>query len=147
MRRILNLLTNTKQIRFATVGALNTFVDLGIYALLRPALGFFFANLISTTTGMIIGYLLHRSYTFKAEEKRNKREAILFFCLTILGLWILQPIIIYFVTTPVVNITGMITHNLQLLLPKCVAICFGLVWNYLCYNYIVFKNRSPTDAV
>ncbi len=52
--------------RFATVGALGTLLDVGIFSLFHVGLGVpvLLANTISYSTGIINNYVLHRRWTF-----------------------------------------------------------------------------------
>jgi len=76
---------------FAAIGALNTAIDLTIYTLLIwLTVPLLLAIIISTTAGMIGSYILNRRFTFKT----NRQPIVKFICITITGLWILQPAVI-----------------------------------------------------
>ena len=78
-------------ITFAAIGALNTAIDIAIYTLLiwltAPLL---LAVIISTTAGMVCSYVLNRRFTFKTD----RQPIIQFICITLTGLWVLQPVVI-----------------------------------------------------
>lgn len=133
-------LLNDQRIRFALVGIINTLIDLVIYTLLYHPLGFIIANFISTSCGMVASYVLHRKYTFRVKTRANHKELATFFVITASGLWAFQPLIIYATTGTVQTILG--SGVLVTLLPKFIAVCGGLVWNYIWYNRIVFRDKT-----
>lgn len=128
-----------QKIRFGLVGALNTLVDLSIYVLLYHLLGFFVANLISTSCGMITSYLLHRTYTFRVKSRPSYREVIQFLLVTASGQWLLQPSVIYIVRNTLNSLA--LPDVIHTASPKLLAIIVSLVWNYVWYNRIIFKDN------
>lgn len=117
-------------ITFALIGVLNTAVDIALYTLLiwlqTPLLT---AIIASTTAGMICSYFLNRRFTFKT----NRQPIVQFICITITGLWILQPIVIWLLIQPF----G-ITDTFGLTIAKLVATSVSLVWNFVWYK-LVFR--------
>ena len=115
---------------FAAIGVLNTTVDIALYTLLiwlqTPLLT---AIIASTTAGMICSYFLNRRFTFKT----NRQPIVQFICITITGLWILQPIVIWLL----IQLFG-ITDTFGLTIAKLVASSVRLVWNFVWYK-LVFK--------
>ena len=115
---------------FAAIGVLNTTVDIALYTLLiwlqTPLLT---AIIASTTAGMICSYFLNRRFTFKT----NRQPIVQFICITISGLWILQPIVIWLL----IQLFG-ITDTFGLTIAKLVATSVSLVWNFVWYK-LVFK--------
>ena len=118
---------------FAAIGTLNTAVDVTIYTLLiwltAPLL---LAVIISTTAGMICSYVLNRRFTFKT----NRRPIVQFICITITGLWVLQPVIIWLL----IQLFG-ITSTLGLSMAKLAATSISLMWNFMWYR-IVFQGTK-----
>lgn len=142
--------------RFGLVGILNTIVDFAVYNLLL----FFFASLaptvasvISGTIAMINSFIFNKSFTFKA-KKLSTTKAVLFFVITLIGVYIIRPIVVWFFTVVWLwpaelahKITSwlhlsfsqdFITHNLALV----AAIAVVLVYNYLSYKYLIFNEES-----
>ena len=117
-------------ITFALIGVLNTAVDIALYTLLiwlqTPLLT---AIIASTTAGMICSYFLNRRFTFKT----NHQPIVQFICITITGLWILQPIVIWLL----IQLFG-ITDTFGLTIAKLVTTSVSLVWNFVWYK-LVFK--------
>jgi len=127
-------LISATQLRFGIVGVANTLVDaLGYALLVTLGVPLFVANFISTTTGMLLSFTLNRNFTFRAKDGDVRRQALLFFGVTAFGLWVVQAAIIFAVTAafPGVNV----------LIPKFAGIAVGLVWNYVLYNKVVFRQR------
>lgn len=118
---------------FAVIGALNTAVDVTIYTLLiwltAPLL---LAVIISTTAGMICSYVLNRRFTFKT----SRQPIVQFIGITITGLWVLQPVIIWLL----IQLFG-ITSTLGLSMAKLAATSISLMWNFVWYR-IVFQGTK-----
>ena len=118
---------------FAAIGTLNTAVDVTIYTLLiwltAPLL---LAVIISTTAGMVCSYILNRRFTFKT----NHRPIVQFICITVTGLWILQPVVIWLL----IQLLG-ITSTLGLSVAKLAATSISLIWNFVWYR-IVFQGKK-----
>jgi len=130
---------NATQVRFAVVGVLNTAVDAVGYALLATfGVPMFVANFISTTAGMLLSFTLNRNFTFRAKDGDIRRQAILFFAITAFGLWVVQAAVIFAVTK--------LFPGVHLLVPKLGAIAVGMVWNYVMYKKVVFRQGQPEPA-
>ena len=115
---------------FAAIGALNTAVDVTIYALLIwLTVPLLLAVIISTTAGMVCSYVLNRRFTFKT----NRQPIVRFICITITSLWILQPVVIWLL----IQLLG-ITNTLGLSMAKLAATSISLMWNFVWYR-IVFQ--------
>lgn len=142
--------------RFGLVGILNTIVDFGVYNLLLilfASLAPVVASVISGTAAMINSFIFNRSFTFKA-KKLSPVKTILFFVVTLIGLYIIRPIVVWFFTgvwlwpaefahhiTSWLHLSfsqDFITHNAALV----AAIAVVLVYNYLAYKYLIFNEKS-----
>ncbi|WP_410567825.1 GtrA family protein [Amycolatopsis sp. cmx-4-61] len=127
-------LISATQLRFGLVGVANTLVDaLGYALLVTLGVPLFVANFISTSTGMLLSFTLNRNFTFRAKDGDVRRQALLFFAVTAFGLWVVQAAIIFAVTSAFPGV--------HVLVPKFAGIAVGLVWNYVLYNKVVFRQR------
>lgn len=135
--RLTGLFDSTK-VRFGLVGVANTALDAGGF-LAFAALGvpLVVANLISTSAGMALSFALNRTFTFRAGSGRVRRQAVLFFVVTMTGLWGVQAGVILLVTS--------LQPDIPLVLAKAAGIAVGLVWNYLFYHHVVFRPRLEAD--
>ena len=129
------------KLRFGIIGAINTILDIGILFALS---GIFSipkvpANIISTTVTFVISFFANRKYTFKpASSQHIVREMILFTGITLFGLWVIQGIIINVLTPSFMSLN--ITGELALLYAKLIATGASMVWNYILYSRIVFRD-------
>jgi putative flippase GtrA len=145
-----------EQIRFIIVGAASTALDWGILftlvALGLPALA---GNFISTSVAMVFSFFTNKSFTFRV-EKTGKKHFIYFIAITIVGMWVIQPIIIQGVTW---LFGPILTHNcitnglvgtfepwfksdyIVLFFAKGLATAASLTWNYLMYRKYVFNKN------
>jgi putative flippase GtrA len=129
---------SSQKVRFVAVGGVNTLIDFGLLfglkALGLPAIS---ANVISTTTAFCFSFFANKKYTFKTAGTDIKREIVLFIIITLFGLWVLQTLVIAFVTSILTQ-----THlqdGIILLIAKLFATAVSLVWNYVLYSRVVFK--------
>lgn len=130
-------------LRFGAIGVINTALDFGLLFLLSHfGLPVIAANYISTGTALIFSFFANRTYTFKATGSKLHRQLILFFVVTLIGLWVLQPVILLGVDAVLKN-SGLSAPAI-LLVGKLLASVVTLVWNYAFYSRLVFRER-PAD--
>lgn len=132
---------NAEKIRFLVVGGLNTAFDF-ILLFLFVGLGIdkFIANYLSTGSAMVLSFFLNRSFTFKNTDARKKRQFALFLLVTITGMWAIQPLVIWVVTS-FLDSAALSTEG-SLFIAKVIATIASLMWNYLLYSKLVFKKSS-----
>lgn len=126
---------HAEKLRFALVGGFNTALDFGLLFLLvwlgLPKIG---SNYISTSIAFIFSFFMNRSFTFKSEGDA-KKQFIPFLVVTMIGIWVLQPIVILFIT----SIDSLFNDSINLFIAKLLATLVSLVWNFLMYKKFVFK--------
>lgn len=144
--------------RFATVGVFNTLNDLLLLNIFVFVFGvkLLVANLISATISIIISYFLTHKIVFRSKERHNIRQFLKFFLVTGLSILAVQTLVIYlfqhtFTKHYLENLTNItLTAQqikfLQINVAKLVAVACGMVWNYVLYNYIVFRNPQQPVA-
>ncbi len=146
-----------EQIRFATVGLAATVIDWGILFTLVNVFGFpqIPSNYASTSVAMVFSFFTNKSYTFKAKNITGK-HIVYFIIITIIGLWVIQPIIIsgvnsllggWFTDSSTVTWLGSLLGpwfkaNVVLIIGKGLATVASLTWNYLMYKKFVFVNKT-----
>ena len=129
------------KIRFGTVGVINTGLDFGVLFLLvnlaqtTPLFG----NFISTSTAFIFSFFANKKYTFNSAGS-FKSEAPKFIVVTLFGLWVIQPAIIEFVAWLANSFS--LDSNVTLFIGKASATAVTLVWNYVLYKRLVFKEEK-----
>ena len=97
--------------------------------------------MFSTSISFIFSFFANKRYTFKSSSKENiVREMVLFTVVTLFGLWVIQGLIIHFLTPVIMNVG--FTEELALLASKLVATVASLIWNYLLYSRVVFKHKN-----
>jgi putative flippase GtrA len=129
---------HAQKIRFAIVGAANTALD---FALLFLFVGLGIdkipANYLSTGISFIFSFFVNKSFTFKNKSGNAKKQFVLFIIITIIGLWVIQPLIITAVAAMLAGTSW--ASALILFVAKIIATLASLVWNYILYSKIVFK--------
>lgn len=129
---------HAQKLRFGLVGVANTALDfILLFLFVNLGINKIGANYLSTGISFIFSFFVNKSFTFKHKEGNARKQFALFILVTIAGLWILQPIIIWIVS----NALGSYISNDDVLLfiAKLIATVASLVWNYLLYSKLVFK--------
>lgn len=128
-----------KLIRFALVGSFNTLLDFALLFLFVYALGLnqYLGNVLSTGICLIISFLLNRKWTFRSDGDQ-RRQFVLFLVVTLIGLWGVQTALIWLVEQ---LLGGWLEGPLLLGVAKLVATAGSLIWNYLLYDRVVFKEQ------
>ncbi len=130
-----------EKIKFLIVGGANTLLDFALlFLFVGLGLDKIVANYFSTGISMIFSFFINKSFTFKNKSEKKKRQFILFLIVTIAGLWALQPLLIWGITTLLAPYV--INNELNLFIAKVIATVATLVWNYLFYSRIVFKKEA-----
>ena len=140
MEKLQNLLKNSQKLKFVLIGGFNTALDFAILFGLKffgvPEL---VANSFSTGTTFIISFILNKKITFKSTGKTRQQlahEMILFTVVTLFGLWAIQTFIIWALKPIFLPI---LSENLALFLAKIIATIFSMIWNFILYKKVVFK--------
>ena len=133
------------KLRFLIVGSTNTVLDFGILFSLTIFLNIpkEFANFISTFVAFLFSFFANKKYTFKSTSQNLKKQFLLFAAVTLFGLWVIQTIIIAIITPIFINFG--LNKSLALLISKLTATVVSLVWNYVLYSRIVFKDTKNSS--
>ncbi len=144
---------NNTVVRFALVGLINTLVDVVLFVALRTVGHFplIIANICSTSTALIISFILNYRFTFRSRSLTNRKK-LLYFGVTLFGLWILQPVVINLILHINNNIhftsvlVGRLHSSIAInnLVAKLGATAVTLIWNYVWYSRIIFKSSSAS---
>lgn len=127
--------------RFAIVGGANTALDFGIlFFLTFLGMDKIVANYFSTGLSLIFSFFANKSFTFKHKEGNAKKQFALFLVITLIGLWVIQPLIIWGATAALE--TTITNDTANLFVAKLIATFASLIWNYVLYSKIVFKKLS-----
>lgn len=128
------------KLRFMLVGGTNTVIDFGIlFGLVALGLDKLVANFVSTSLAFTFSFFVNKSYTFKDNSKTTKRQIVLFLSITLIGLWIIQPLIIALIY-PLFEASGL-NRESSLLVSKLIATVVTMAWNYLLYRKFVFRGE------
>ena len=134
---------HAEKLRFGIVGVANTAIDFAIlFILVGLGVDKIVANFFSTGVAFIFSFFVNKSFTFKTKGGNVKKQFGLFIVVTIIGLWVIQPLIIAG-TSGLFSTTGW-SPSLILLIAKLLASVASLIWNYVFYSRIVFK--KPQEA-
>ena len=126
------------KLRFAVVGGANTALDfILLFLFVNLGIDKILANYFSTGASLIFSFFANKSFTFKNKTGNAKKQFAAFLLVTITGLWVLQPIIIWVVTSALE--TQISNDSILLFVAKLIATVGSLIWNYLLYSRLVFK--------
>lgn len=141
-----------KVLIFGLIGVFNTVFDMALYVFIQYLTGsIIIANIAATSAALIGSYLLNSKLTFKA-KKWTAKGFVLFVVVTLFGLWVLQTGIIYLLT-PAVDLMpaflwhlfGPLENIAKVLAPKVVATVVTVVWNFIWYNKVIFKDKNAGE--
>jgi len=136
-----HLRKHAQKIRFGIVGLANTALDfILLFILVGLGLDKIPANYISTGISFIFSFFVNKKFTFKSKGGNVKKQFAYFIAITIVGLWVIQPIIITIVSN-LLESTGLAEAAI-LFIAKVIATGASLVWNYLFYSRLVFKEAK-----
>lgn len=100
------------------------------------------ANFVSTSAGMLFGFVAHGLFTFSARTL-TWRQAGLFLATNGVSMWLVQPAVIWVLLALLPSFTGVTLGA------KLAAIAVSLVVNFVAYRYVVWpaaKRRSAAAA-
>lgn len=134
------LAQHAEKFRFALVGGFNTALDFGIlFGLTAIGVDKIPANYVSTSVSFVFSFFANKTFTFKAKSGNAKREFLSFVIVTLIGLWVLQPLVITAVSQLLETTT--LDDTITLLIAKLIATVVSLIWNYILYSRVVFKKH------
>lgn len=130
-----------QKIRFALVGGFNTALDFAILFILTFAgMDKIIANYFSTGVSLVFSFFANKQFTFKHKSGNAKKQFVLFLIITLIGLWAIQPLVIWVTTS---TLAPYITNEAaNLFVAKLIATVASLIWNYLLYSRLVFKRTQ-----
>lgn len=133
---------NAQKGRFVIVGATSTAIDFGLlfvfrYLLHLPVIP---ANIGSTGIAFVFSFFANRKFTFRSTSQRIVRQMALFTVVTLFGLWVLQSLVIELLLPGLRDLLG--SQPVALLVAKLIATGVTMVWNYLLYSRLVFKESD-----
>lgn len=129
---------HAEKIRFGIVGIANTALDFALlFLFVGLGLDKIPANYLSTGISFIFSFFVNKSFTFKSKGGNVKKQFIYFIVITIIGLWVIQPLIITAVAATLAT-TGW-ASGVILFAAKIIATVASMIWNYIFYSRLVFK--------
>ena len=132
---------HAEKIRFAIVGGANTALDfLLLFLLVLTGIDKIAANFVSTGVAFIFSFFVNKSFTFKSTGGNLKKQFALFILITVIALWVIQPLIILGVTALLTPLNW--NESVVLFVAKCIATVASLIWNYIFYSRFVFKTKE-----
>ena len=129
--------------KFSTVGVSSAFIDLGILNVLIFASGiasgawFPVFKGTSAMIALINSYFWNRSWTFKSQDNANVAEFGKFFTISAIGFGINVGVASFIVN--VVEPLDKVSPQLWANVGAISATSVSLIWNFLCYKFIVFR--------
>jgi putative flippase GtrA len=128
------------KLRFVIVGGANTALDfLLLFLFVNLGVNKIGANYLSTGISLVFSFFANKSFTFKNKSANAKKQFGIFLLVTITGLWVIQPLIIWAVTSV---LESYVTNDSALLfVAKLIATVASLTWNYFFYSRLVFKKE------
>lgn len=139
---MVNFKITPRKLRFSLVSSISTAIDFTILLLITglfhiPLIG---GNFISTSTSFIFSFFASKKFAFKTPDHHIKHEALKFILVTLSGIWLLQPFLMWLLE-PIIRDFG-IKGTLVIIVAKLIASLATFTWNYLFYTRIVFNKKK-----
>ncbi|HEU5186901.1 MAG TPA: GtrA family protein [Candidatus Saccharimonadales bacterium] len=135
---------NTK-VRFVAAGVINTLVDVLTFNFFIIVFSFTVvpASIISTTTAMVVSYILNKRAVFRSQTPHSAKQIALFIVVTATGIWLVQTVIMVSALNLLEQLfkpesQGFLEWFLQNV-AKGFGVVAGAVWSYFGYSRIVFR--------
>lgn len=128
-------------LRYGTTGALNTFVDFSVFALLVSVANVqpYFANLLAFGAAVFCSFVLNKTWTFgdrmSSPHGRGVQLLVFVLCMSataILCSWLL---------------TLLIDVGLALPFAKISVTLISMLINYVLMSRVIFRSRQPKQAL
>ena len=144
--------------KFVIVGVGNTILDFGLMNIFSRFLPLFLPNFLSTGIAMLSSFYFNKKWTFGSKSKSRKalrREIIMFFVFTIIGIWLIQTPLMYLIIAIFPHgiretLTSSFGNNIANFLienfAKVIASVFSLTWNFTTYKRFVFAKNEIESA-
>jgi len=130
--------------KYAVVGIANTAVDFGVFNLLMwigqtyEGKIIFFLNTISFLVAVVHSYFWNKFWTFKNKQNVNKTiQFIQFIIVSLIGALINSGIV--YAMSSLMNPACGLSQNAWVNTSKVAATVISLVWNFIGYKLIVFR--------
>jgi len=132
--------------KFAAVGVLNTFVDVGVLNLEILAFGtpsgwtyslFKTVSFLASTTN---SFLWNKYWAFNSQEPANTRETLKFYGVALIGLILNVALASYVFSSIGRPVT--IAPNLWANIGALVGVAAAFIWDFIGYKYFVFKKSA-----
>ncbi|MFO0954957.1 MAG: GtrA family protein [Candidatus Saccharibacteria bacterium] len=145
--------------RFGIVGIANTAIDFIVLNIISRATGWsdVVANVPAVMVAMTFSFFANRYFVFHSGQTKSiGRQALEFFPITAFGLIVIQGVVIWFFESvwlgpvnfgvAVAQAIGVLNFvDKQFVITngvKAVATLASLIWNYLMYKKVVFKDQT-----
>lgn len=167
MKKTINKLKSTQQVRFAGVGAINTLLDFIILNSILKTLTInpdqrsrvIIVNCVSATIVSIASFYLNRRYVFKTSHSVKSRYFRLL-AVSLVGIFVIQSGLIA-VSLPLIRPVVELIHKiftsagvgdlltqafLTVNIAKCIGVAGSMVWNFTMYKRYVFYDKIPKSS-
>ena len=133
--------------KFAAVGTLNSFVDVGVLNLgiflsgITGGLGFSLFKAISFLAATTNSFFWNKYWTFSATSRSGPGEVVKFYVVAMIG-GIVNVGIASFIVNGVTH-SSSISPALWANIGALAGVASALLWDFLGYKYLVFKRAEP----
>lgn len=143
---------SSKKVRFILAGSFNTALDFALLNTFVFAFGMnsILANTCSVLIGITISYFLNHYFVFRSDKRFSLLSYLAFFTITGFSSIVIQASVIYGFEAIFDSNFGMSIYLIgpwlsehevaQLNIAKVAAVGVGMVWNYILYAKVVFRN-------
>lgn len=135
--------------KYGLVGVLNTLLDFSVLNLLSYIFSIYsqssliLINVFSFLAANLNSYFWNKYWTFQNQNKKVVGELLKFFIVSVIG-FLLNSAILWFFTTRIKPLFGF-SPQVWLNIVKLVATVVYIIWNFIGYKLIVFKEKTENQ--
>lgn len=121
-------------VRYLVVGGSTFVMDFGLLFLLhgKARVHLAIATSLAYWISIVYNFLLNRSWTFSARDKSDLRRHLSTY-LVLLGFNYLFTVVF----------VSLVSHHLNYLLAKAIAVAIQMTWTYFGYKNYIFTSKQP----
>lgn len=138
---------------FLLVGVINTGIDFLFFNFFIEVFGLpvIVSNVLSVSIAMAFSFTMNRRLVFKSKGPGIFIQTIKFVAVTAVGIYVIQNVILFVLLSdsPIAlpELNDYFDINVRANIAKIIATGATMVWNFVFYKFVVFKEEVNADQI